>query len=459
LLPAWICENVQPLRREDTVTLPASVTTQRQILLFWLPLAASWLLMGAEGPVLQAVIARLADIETQLAAFGIVMSLEIAIESPVIMLLATSTALSTNARNYLTLRRFMIRVNLMATAISVLIAFTPAYDLIVRTWMGIPSHIADAALPGMKIMTLWAAAIGVRRFYQGVMIRNGKTRSIGYGTVVRLAGSGGSGILLAAFSGLPGVYVGGIALMTGVLAEAAFITWAVRPTVHRILAEDEDKDARIYSLAEVLRYHAPLAVTSLLTLLAQPLIGAGLARMSNPEENLAAWPVVWGIVFLFRSPTFALPEAVIALISEPRLKTAVWKFCCRIGVGCSVAMLLLAVTPLSKFYLQTIAGLPDNLSRYVMPAVGLALALPFINSIHSWLRGLLMAAHSTHVIYWGMGLNLVATVGILLAGGWIHAPGAQTAIVAVTAALILEVLYLHKASMCDGSASSANHAR
>ena len=85
--------------------LTSTAYPQRRIFLFWLPLAASWLLMGLEGPVLQAVIARLGDIQTQLAAFGIVSSLEIAIESPVIMLLATSTALATSGRNYRVLRR------------------------------------------------------------------------------------------------------------------------------------------------------------------------------------------------------------------------------------------------------------------------------------------------------------------------------------------------------------------
>ncbi len=86
------------------MSLPGSVFSQRHILLFWAPLAASWALMSAEVPVLQAAIARLPDMQTQLAAFGIVMSLEIAIESPVIMLLATSTAMCTSGANYRTVR-------------------------------------------------------------------------------------------------------------------------------------------------------------------------------------------------------------------------------------------------------------------------------------------------------------------------------------------------------------------
>ncbi len=44
--------------------------TIRRIFTTWWPLAASWLLMAAEGPLVSAVIARLKDPELNLAAFG-----------------------------------------------------------------------------------------------------------------------------------------------------------------------------------------------------------------------------------------------------------------------------------------------------------------------------------------------------------------------------------------------------
>jgi hypothetical protein len=421
------------------------VSTQRQIFLFWVPLAASWLLMCAEVPVLQAAIARLSDMQTQLAAFGIITSLEIAIESPVIMLLATSTALSTSRRNYLALRRFMIWTITLETGVALAVAFTPLYDLIVRSLMGIPPNIADAARPGMGIMTLWTAAIGVRRFYQGVMIRYGRTRLIGYGTILRLCSSGGTGILLALITRLPGVYVGSIGLMAGVLMEALFVSWAVRPTVSRILADAEEHSTDALSVRDVLRFHAPLAATSLLTLFAQPLIGAALARMPDPEETLAAWPVVWGILSIFRSPAYALPEAVIALVTRHHLQVAVRTFCRRTGIASSIAMLLLAATPLLDLYLRYIAGLPAHLSRYVIPGMLLGLALPFINSIHSWLRGLLVAAHATSAVYWGMGLNLAVTAALVIAGVFFRTPGTATAAAALTAAFTSEIYYMRRA--------------
>ena len=43
----------------------------RRILVFWMPLAGTWLMMAVEGPFLAAVIARLPDAAPNLAAYGV----------------------------------------------------------------------------------------------------------------------------------------------------------------------------------------------------------------------------------------------------------------------------------------------------------------------------------------------------------------------------------------------------
>ena len=419
---------------------PMEKLSQRQIFTFWLPLAASWMLMSTEGPILQAAIARLPDMQTQIAAFGIVMSLEITIESPVIMLLATTTALATSARNYATLRNFMIVTNIAVTAVAALVAFTPLYSIIVESIMGIPPPVASAARPGMKILTFWSAFIGWRRFYQGVLIRHGQTRWIGYGTLARLISSAGTAIALVLLAELSGVSIAAIALMIGVIVEASFVTVAAQKTVSAIFGRSDPGDS--VSFGYVAKYHTPLAATSLLTLLAQPVIGAGLARMPFPEENLAAWPIVWGILFISRSPAFALPEVVIALLRSERLSQQVRGFCLRVGIGSSVALSGLVATPLLGLYLRYLAGLPDRLSHFVVPGVLLGILLPFLTSLHSWLRGLFMARRLTNVIYWGMALNLMTTIGIVLAGVAVQATGVVTAVVALILPILVEIYFL-----------------
>ena len=78
----------------------------RRILLFWLPLAGTWLMMAIEGPYLAAIIARLPDPTVNLAAFGVGFVFAIIIESPVIMLMSASTALVEDGPSYRALRRF-----------------------------------------------------------------------------------------------------------------------------------------------------------------------------------------------------------------------------------------------------------------------------------------------------------------------------------------------------------------
>jgi hypothetical protein len=118
------------------------------------------------------------------------------------------------------------------------------------------------------------------------------------------------------------------------------------------------------------------------------------------------------------------------------------RFSISVGIGSSVAMLLLVATPAIEPYLRVFAGLPRRLEPFVTCGLMLSVILPAINSLHSWYRGLLMSERRTHVIYWGMGLNLAVTGAVVLAGVLLQSPGVETAVIALGASLALEVWYL-----------------
>lgn len=413
--------------------------TQKRIFLFWLPLASSWLLMMCEVPFVSAAIARLPNAETMIAGFGIATSLCITIESPVIMLLATATALAANRQAYLMLRRFTQHLMALTTLVHLLVGFTPLYDVVVRGWMGIPVSVADAAQPGIQIMALWSAAIAWRRFKQGVMIRYGDTRLIGIGTVVRLTASAGTATSLAVSGRLTGVAVGGVALMAGVLSEMAYAQWASTATIRRQLGpQTEPVSGNELSYKTLATYHLPLAAVSLLTLLGQPLIGAALARAANPEASLAAWPVVFSLLGIFRSLPMALPEAVIALSRDGSSLAPLRRFCVVVGVGTSAALLVVAVTSIGQFYMTALIGVADNLAALALPGVLLGVAIPFIMSIQSYWRGVLMSRKSTGPVYVAMMVNLVTLAIVLAVGALANLPGVQLAVVALTSSLVTE---------------------
>lgn len=426
-------------------TLTSPTLTQRQILLFWLPLAASWLLMGMEMPFVNALLARLTESERMIAAFGIVGSLSITIESPVIMLLATSTALARSAQNYRMLRRFTQHLMLITTLVHALVSFTPLFDVVVRSWMGVPPGLLQPIRLGMQLMLPWSAAIAWRRFKQGVLIRYGQTRFVGQGTIVRLLTSAGLAALLALASHawhFPGIIVGTVALSIGVCVEAAYAHWAARRLIREKLGVALSTESELTYRALV-QFHAPLAASTLLFLLTQPMVSAALARLPNPEAMLAAWPVASGLLFITRSPVLALPEVIIALLANgEQAKAALRQFALTMGVVCSVVVAVFGFTPLGHIYFREVIGVSENLAALTQVGIQMAVLLPMLMSLQSWFRGLLTAHKATGFITVSMFANLVTMAAALGVGVYLQAPGVLLAAVALTLATSAETAIL-----------------
>ncbi len=426
---------------------PRASMTQRRILFFWLPLAASWVLMSTEMPFATALMARLGEAERMIAAFGIVASLSITIESPVIMLLATSTALARSRQNYLMLRRFTLHLIVLTTLLHALVGWTPLFDVVVRSWMGVPESLIEPVRLGMRLMLFWSAAIAWRRFKQGVMIRFGQTRFVGQGTIARLFASAGTAALLAYTGLVPGVAVGAYALSVGVIVEAVYAHWVARKLIADHFGEAAPQpDQPALSYWALVKFHTPLAASTFLLLLAQPLVSAALARSADPERVLAAWPVASGLLFLTRSPVLALPEVIIALVDEPNGRAPLRAFCLRIGLASLGLLALLSFTPLARFYFHTLTGVTEDLTALAVTGGQVGFLLPLIVSLHSWFRGVLMAGRVTLPVTMAMGLNLAVMAVLLALGVALGAPGVPLAAFALLTATGAETAWLWRAA-------------
>src|SRR3989304_864058 len=138
-------------RVDEVAARSFAPVNQKRIFLLWLPLAASWLLMALETPYLNAALARISEAERMIASFGLVASLSITIESPVISLLATATALARSQQNYLLLRRFTQHLILGTTLLQFLIGWTPLFDIVVVDLMGVPESLHDPVRLGLRL--------------------------------------------------------------------------------------------------------------------------------------------------------------------------------------------------------------------------------------------------------------------------------------------------------------------
>ena len=417
--------------------------TYRKVLVFWLPLFFAWLLMTFEGAWIQGVISRKPDSETQLAAFGLLFSLSILIETPVIMLLATSSALSRDQQSFRVLWRFMMAIALIVTIVAGLMAFTPLLDLYLGGLLTIPQHIIEATRPGMQIMLLWSGLIAYRRFHQGIIIRFGKTRYVGYGTIVRVCFSCGVSLGLGVVTQLAGSVVGACALVMAVAAEALFTYGVSRVDVNQLLKTPRSKSLPDLTYRAATRFHLPLAATSMVTLLIRPVIERGLASMPDATRSLAAWPVIFSIVLVLISGGMAYQEVVISLNTSVENHRILRGFTWRLGLALSVMMLLFVFTPLIHVYTNTLLNVPENLRELILVGSQAAILLPMITTLQSYLRALLIVSHKTGKIYQAITLGFVTTTVIVFTGIAAGIHGILAASLGLTIGHLIELVFLY----------------
>lgn len=202
------------------------------------------------------------------------------------------------------------------TVVYLLIALTPLYFVVMETLIRVPTAVVGLAWIGLIIMLSWSWPIAYRRFNQGVLIRFGYSRSVGKGTAIRLAADGlalAVGSLVGSFSA---IVVATSANSAGVLTEALYVRYRVRP----VLTDHLKKESGLRSpliFSSFARFYIPLALTLFLTLLGQPVGAAALSRMAQPLESLAVWPIVFGLLFLVRSIGSGYQAVVVAMLDEP----------------------------------------------------------------------------------------------------------------------------------------------
>lgn len=415
--------------------------SQRDIFRFWLPLFGSWLLLTSEGPLITTVVNRLPDPVTMLAAAGIVLALSVFIESPIINLLATSTAKVVDYNSYRQVRRFTLHWIVVLTVVHLLVGFTSLFDWIVIRAMGVDLEIAEWVRVGMKIMIPWSAAIAWRRFLQGVLIKFDMTKSVAVGTAIRLASGIVTLFLLGYLLRLPGIIVGAATWITGVFAEAIYATWVVRPLFADQLAE---KNAFVDKLryADLFWFHLPLAATAVLTLLVQPMATFALARLENPKLSLAAWPLLFQILLIARAPALAMPEVIIALNRNKERTVALWKFIGMLFGVTFVGMILFVMSSADLFYLATIQQAVPAVTELAENGVLISVFFPAITLLVFALRGFLISNQTTRPVNYGMMINLVITATVLGVGLTLNWGGIFTAALALNVAVVFELLYL-----------------
>jgi hypothetical protein len=415
--------------------------TYKGILKFWLPLASTWLMMAFEGPYLAAIIARLPQEKFNLAAYGVSFAFGLVVEAPIIMLMSASVALVKGVNSYYDLRRFALWLNIALTSVILIICIPDIFYFLAINMLGLKYEIAKTAHLATLLLTPWPGSIGYRRFYQGILIKYGKTKYVAFGTLFRLTFMSISAFTMYSLKILPGAAVGTLSLSIGVMAEAIAVRMMSKNLIKEIKASDNDSNL---PFLYILKFYIPLALTPLIGLGVYPAVTFFMGKSINAIESLAVLPVINSLVFIFRSLGLSYQEVVIALISRSKENyVTVRNFAAILGLFCLFMMGLIAFTPLSHIWFSKISGLSRDLADFAVLPTSIMTILPASTVLISFQRGILVNHKLTNPITYATALEvglILISLTLMLTNSLF--PGAVIAAISLVIGRISSTLFL-----------------
>jgi Na+-driven multidrug efflux pump len=417
----------------------------KKIFLFWLPLALTWLMMAVEGPFLTSLIARLPDPKYNLAAYGVAFSFALIIESPVIMMMSASIALVKNKLTFNKLRKFTYTLNSTITLIFAVMLLPPIFYFVTLELINLPNSVAELTHNALIMLLPWPAAIGYRRFYQGILISNNLTRRVAYGTIIRLLTMGTTSVLLFTFTEIPGAVVGAVSLSSAVVMEA-IASRLMSFAIVKKLKSDSLEFSKDHSIRyrEIFSFYYPLAIMSLLNLGVQPFVTFFIGQSKYPLESYAVLPVITSFLFIFRSLGLSYQEVIVALIGDKgegyeKLK----KFGIALGLTLAGTLTIIAYTPLSDLWFKGVAGLSNELSGFAKFPLMIISVFPMLTVLISFQRALLVSNRYTKPISIGTFAEFAGIIIVLfIAIKYFYLVGAVAATMSFLIGRILANIYL-----------------
>ncbi len=416
--------------------------TLKYIFKFWFPIALTWLMMAFEGPYTTAVIARLGNAKYNLAAYGIAFSFALIVEAPIIMLMTASTALVKNSLTYKKLRNFTLILNLLITVAMLILLIPSVFDFITLKLMGIEEKLAKLVYHATVFLIPWPAAIGFRRFYQGILIASKKTKYIAFGTVMRILTVIVFSLVLAFNTNLQGCYIGAISLSLAVVIEAFVIYAMTFGTIKsRVLPSKSDFS---FDYGYLIKFYIPLALTSFISLGVQPIVTFFVAKSRLALDSLAVLPVVTSFIFIFRSMGLSFQEVGIALMKyDDENFTTLKTFVAILGIVVSYILAGIMLTPARYFWFKKVAGLSDDLVPLAVQTASILILLPALSILISWQRSVLVNANMTKSITYGTIVEFVSIVVLISIFIKMNLIGAHAAALSFILARIAANIYLH----------------
>jgi len=399
----------------------------------FLPLSLSDVTMACGDPVMTTTLAHLPAAQQNLAAVGIAKSLAIFFESPIIMILHASNALAPTQVSRQALWRFTLLAGGGLSFLAGLLALPMVFEVVGNGILGIPLELSPTVRQVLMVTVGWAFAIAWRRYFQGLLIYQGKSSTLAKASFARLFAVTFT-LLMGFVVHIPGGILAGVALMVGVIVEAVVITsfaYASGATLPPPILDSPPNLPK--NLPEVWKFYLPLANSMMVVWGGRTILISILAQSADATIAIASWSAAWGLVLVIANSTRMVQQIVIKYrhqVSDRQLLT----FALTVGGACSSLLLLMSATPIGDRIVQSFIGgdriLTDNIKPVIMFCAGVPLLVAIQNAtqgffvsegqtgrvnLATWLGTGVLLLVASLAIYYGMNGAIAAAIAMVVA--------------------------------------------
>jgi hypothetical protein len=175
-----------------------------------------------------------------------------------------------------------------------------------------------------------------------------------------------------------------------------------------------------------------------------PFLAALIARMPDPEYNLAAYGVAFAFAILIESPVMMLLSASTALVEDSVTYRRLRNFMYGLNAVATGLLLIVLFPPAYGWLTGAILRLPEPVAELTYGALWLLLPWPVAIGYRRFLQGILIRSGRTRLVALGTVLRLVAMAGTgLLLYTRLALPGARAGTAALSVGVGAEAIAAH----------------
>jgi progressive ankylosis protein len=385
--------------------------TQFQYWNFYWPLALTGFAMLLAQQFQNGALARYPNAARELAVFAFASSVFQLFNAALIFVPMMANSFARSAQGLRISLRFTVYASLILTLPLCLMAFSPPGAAIVSATFGIKDDMLADVIVYLRWLSPLVVASGLRQFYTGMLVQMRRTTLVTMLNVLYLAAV--IGVLVTGYHlGWKPIVTIALGQVAGAVLHLALSYVFVK--LHYRLPALAEHEALTYG--ETFSYFWGTALTSVMFSLSRPILYSFLSRVPNAVPMIAAMRVGFDFAMIFHNALNQFRHLFVTF-GEQDL-AGVRRFMINVSVVVVGSMVLVVLTPASRFLLEDLLGIHGEVLGMTRQIILVMCLLPIVVNVRNYYHGLALIRRTTGRMGAGAIFRNVATY--LFAAGFFY---------------------------------------